>query len=131
MRIKLIGTATVLALASTFAYAQSSTVTGAAGGAATGAIVGGPVGAAVGGIVGGVAGSLIDPPPQKVVTYVQQVPAPTTRVVVKEKVVVGQPLPETVVVTPIPDDPKYAYAIVNEQRVIVEPSSRKVIQVIQ
>ncbi len=131
MRIKLIGTATAVALTSTFAYAQSSTVTGAAGGAATGAIVGGPVGAAVGGIVGGVAGSLIDPPPQKVVTYVQQVPAPTTRVVVKEKVVVGQPLPETVVVTPIPDDPKYAYAIVNEQRVIVEPSSRKVIQVIQ
>lgn len=131
MRIKLIGTATVVALASTFAYAQSSTVTGAAGGAATGAIVGGPVGAAVGGIVGGVAGSLIDPPPQKVVTYVQQVPAPTSKVVVKEKVVVGQPLPETVVVTPIPDDPKYAYAIVNERRVIVEPSSRKVIQVIQ
>ncbi|KWV47891.1 hypothetical protein AS026_12470 [Rhizobium altiplani] len=131
MRIKLIGIATAVALASTFAYAQSSTVTGAAGGAATGAIVGGPVGAAVGGIVGGVAGSLIDPPPQKVVTYVQQVPAPTTKVVVKEKVVVGQPLPETVVVTPIPDDPKYAYAIVNQQRVIVEPSSRKVIQVIQ
>ena len=40
-------------------------------------------------------------------------------------------LPETVVVTPIPDDPKYAYAIVNDQRVIVEPSSRTVIQVIK
>jgi hypothetical protein len=36
-----------------------------------------------------------------------------------------------VVVTPIPDDPKYAYAIVNDQCVIAEPSSRKVIQVIQ
>ncbi|MBY3363851.1 DUF1236 domain-containing protein [Rhizobium laguerreae] len=131
MNIKLVGFAAGILLASTSAFAQSSTVTGAAGGAATGAIVGGPVGAAVGGIVGGVAGSVIDPPPPKVVTYVQHAPSPTTRVVVKEKVVVGQPLPETVVVTPIPDDPKYAYAIVNDQRVIVEPSSRKVIQVIQ
>ncbi|QKK33107.1 DUF1236 domain-containing protein (plasmid) [Rhizobium indicum] len=131
MNIKVVGIAASILLASTSAFAQSSTVTGAVGGAATGAIVGGPVGAAVGGIVGGVAGSVIDPPPQQVVTYVQQAPAPTTRVVVKEKVVVGQPLPETVVITPIPDDPKYAYAIVNEQRVIVEPSSRKVIQVIQ
>ncbi|WP_025397982.1 DUF1236 domain-containing protein [Rhizobium leguminosarum] len=131
MNIKLVGFAVGVLMASTSAFAQSSTVTGAAGGAATGAVVGGPVGAAVGGIVGGVAGSVIDPPPQQVVTYVQKAPAPTKRVVVKEKVVVGQPLPETVVVTPIPDDPKYAYAIVNDQRVIVEPSSRKVIQVIQ
>jgi len=131
MSINVVGIAAGVLLASTAAFAQQSTVTGAVGGAATGAIVGGPVGAAVGGIVGGVAGSVIDPPPQQVVTYVQQAPAPTERVVVKEKVVVGQPLPETVVVTPIPDDPKYAYAIVNDQRVIVEPSSRKVIQVIQ
>ncbi|MBY3488172.1 DUF1236 domain-containing protein [Rhizobium laguerreae] len=131
MNIKLVGFAVGVLMASTSAFAQSSTVTSAAGGAATGAIVGGPVGAAVGGIVGGVAGSVIDPPPPKVVTYVQQAPAPTERVVVKERVVVGQPLPETVVVTPIPDDPNYAYAIINDQRVIVEPSSRKVIQVIQ
>ncbi|MGR9180493.1 DUF1236 domain-containing protein (plasmid) [Rhizobium leguminosarum] len=131
MNIKAVGIAAGILLASTSAFAQSSTVTGAAGGAATGAIVGGPVGAGVGAIVGGVAGSVIDPPPQKVITYVQQAPAPTERVVVKEKVVVGQPVPETVVVTPVPDDPKYAYAIINDQRVIVEPSSRKVIQVIQ
>lgn len=83
------------------------------------------MGAAVGGVVGGVAGTLLDPPPQKVVTYVQQAPAPTERIVVKEKIVVGQPLPKTVVVTPVPDQPKYAYAIVNDERVIVEPSSRR------
>ncbi|MFP3547389.1 DUF1236 domain-containing protein [Rhizobium sp. SIMBA_035] len=112
------------------ALAQSSTVNGAAGGAVTGAIVGGPVGAAVGGVAGAVVGTVIDPPPQKVVTYVKEAPAPTTRVVVKEKVVVGQPLPETVVVTPVPENPTYSYAIVNDERVIVEPSSRKVVQVI-
>jgi len=131
MNIKVVGIATGILLASTSAFAQSSTVNGAAGGAVTGAIVGGPAGAAVGGVAGAAIGTAIDPPPQKVVTYVQQAPAPTKRVVVKEKVVVGQPLPETVVVTPVPDDPKYAYAIVNDERVIVEPSSRKVIQVIQ
>lgn len=131
MNIKTVGMVAASLMVSTSAFAQSSTVTGAVGGAATGAIVGGPVGAAVGGIVGGVAGTVLDPPPQEVVTYVQQAPAPTDRVVVKEKVVVGQPLPTTVIVTPVPDDPKYAYAIVNDERVIVEPSSRKVIQVIQ
>jgi hypothetical protein len=118
------------ALMSGAAFAQSSTVNGAAGGAVTGAIVGGPVGAAVGGVTGAIVGAAIDPPPQKVVTYVQQSPAPSTRVVIEEKVVVGQPLPQTVVVTPVPENPNYAYAIVNDERVIVEPSSRKVIQVI-
>ncbi|EPE96213.1 DUF1236 domain-containing protein [Rhizobium grahamii] len=131
MNIKAVGIAASVLMASTCAFAQSSAVTGAVGGAATGAIVGGPVGAAVGGIVGGVAGAVLDPPPQQVVTYVQQAPAPAERVVVKEKVVIGQPLPSTVVVTPVPENPKYAYAIVNDERVIVEPSSRKVIQVIQ
>ena len=118
----------ILAVAAGSAVAQSSTVNGAAGGAVTGAIVGGPVGAAVGGVVGAVAGTAIDPPPQKVVTYVRE--APAQKVVVKEKVVVGEALPSTVVVTPIPESPTYAYAYVNEQRVIVEPSTRKVIQVV-
>ncbi len=126
----IIGAATAATLMSGVAFAQSSTVNGAAGGAVTGAIVGGPVGAAVGGVAGAVVGTAIDPPPRKVITYVQQAPAPTTRVVVKERVVVGQPLPQTVVVTPVPEDPTYAYAIVNDERVIVEPSSRKVIQVL-
>jgi hypothetical protein len=130
MKKQLILTTAMLALAGGTAFAQSSTVNGAAGGAVTGAIVGGPVGAAVGGVVGAVAGTAIDPPPPPVVTYVRDLPAPTERVVVKEKVVVGQPLPSTVVVKAVPDNPNYAYAVVNEQRVIVEPSSRKVIQVI-
>ncbi len=124
------GTAIAASLMSGVAFAQSSTVNGAAGGAVTGAIVGGPVGAAVGGVAGAIVGTAIDPPPQKVVTYVREAPAPSDRVVVKEKVVVGQSLPQTVVVTPVPDNPKYSYAIVNDERVIVEPSSRKVIQVI-
>lgn len=124
-----IGVATTATMLAGVAFAQSSTVNGAAGGAVTGAIVGGPVGAAVGGVAGAIIGTAIDPPPERVVTYVRQAPAPAP-IVIKEKIVVGHALPSTVVVTPVPENPKYAYAIVNDERVIVEPSSRKVIQVI-
>ena len=124
-----IGAVAALIFASGAAFAQSSTVNGAVGGAATGAIVGGPVGAAVGGVTGAAVGAMLEPP-QTVVTYVREVPAPQARVVVEEKIVVGQPLPETVVLTPVPDNPKFAYAVVNDERVIVEPSSRKVIRVL-
>jgi hypothetical protein len=112
------------------ASAQQSTVNGAAGGAVTGAIVGGPVGAAVGGVAGAIAGSAIDPPPREVVTYVQEQPAPTTAVTVQQPIVVGKPVPETVVLTPVPSNTKYAYTVVNDQRVIVDPQTNTVIQVI-
>ncbi|MBO3761956.1 DUF1236 domain-containing protein [Ciceribacter sp. L1K23] len=111
------------------ALAQDSTVTGAAGGAVTGAIVGGPIGAAVGGIVGAAAGTAIDPPPERVVTYVQQAPMPAETVVIQERVAVGQPLPQTVVLTPVPENPVYAYAVVNNQRVIVDPQTHVVVGV--
>lgn len=130
MPIKHMAIATGILLAAGSAFAQQSTVNGAAGGAVTGAIVGGPVGAAVGGVVGAIAGTAIDPPPERVVTYVREAPMPADPVVVKEKVVVGEALPSSVVIKQVPDNPKYSYAIVNKQRVIVEPSSRKVIQVI-
>lgn len=113
------------------AFAQSSTVTGAAGGAVTGAVVGGPVGAAVGGVAGAIVGSAIDPPPQKVVTYVEEQPAPAAEAVVQDKIVVGQPLPDAVVVTPVPDNPTYAYAVVNHERVIVQPKTRRVVKIIE
>ncbi|PDT42636.1 MULTISPECIES: DUF1236 domain-containing protein [Sinorhizobium] len=106
-------------------------VTGAAGGAVTGAIVGGPVGAAVGGAVGLVAGAVIAPPPRQVTTYVQQQPVPADTVMIKEQIAVGRPLPRTVVLTPVPENPAYAYAVVNQQRVIVDPKTYTVVQVVQ
>lgn len=112
------------------AMAQDSTVTGAAGGAVTGAIVGGPVGAAVGGVVGAIAGTAIDPPPPRVVTYVQEQPAPSAPIILEQPVVVGKPLPRQVVLTPVPEAPEYAYAIVNDQRVIVDPNTYTVVQVL-
>jgi hypothetical protein len=113
------------------AVAQEGTVTGAAGGAVTGAIVGGPVGAAVGGVVGAIAGTAVAPPPAPVVTYVRQQPVPTETVVIEQPIVVGKAIPETVVLTPVADDPTYAYAVVNNQRVIVDPQTHVVVQVVE
>ncbi|MGK9055191.1 DUF1236 domain-containing protein [Neorhizobium sp. CSC1952] len=126
---KLILISTAIGLVATGAAAQESTVNGAVGGAVTGAIVGGPVGAAVGGIVGAAAGTAIDPPPERVVTYVREQPIQQS-VVVRERVVVGQPIPQQVVLTPVPEAPTYAYAVVNEQRVIVDPQTHTVVQII-
>jgi hypothetical protein len=126
--------AVVAALFATPALAEDndndSVVTGTAGGAVTGAIVGGPAGAVVGGAVGAIAGAALDPPPRKVVTYVEQQPIPADPVVIEEVVEVGRPLPKTVVLTPVPEDPAYAYAVVNEKRVIVDPNTYTVVQVL-
>ncbi|OLP59040.1 hypothetical protein BJF93_03700 [Xaviernesmea oryzae] len=122
-------TAMFAGLTSTAAFAQDSAVTGAAGGAVTGAIVGGPVGAAIGGAVGLAAGAAIDPPPARVVTYVQEQPVAQS-VVVEQPVVVGKPIPHNVVLTPVPEDNRYAYTVVNERRVIVNPQNYTVVRVL-
>lgn len=111
------------------AVADDGAATGAAGGAVTGAIVGGPVGAAVGGVAGAIVGTALDPPPDRVVTYVQEQPVGGS-IVVQEPVVVGKVVPGSVVLTPVPEDPRYAYTIVNEQRVIVDPQTHTVVQVL-
>lgn len=132
MKTKIIALgAVVLGAVSTPVLAQEGTVTGAAGGAVTGAIVGGPVGAAVGGVVGAIAGTAVAPPPQTVVTYVQKQKVPAQPVVIERQVVIGEPLPQDVVLTAIPEDPTYAYAVVNNQRVIVDPQTYVVVGVIQ
>lgn len=132
MKTKIIALgAVVLGAVASPVLAQEGTVTGAAGGAVTGAIVGGPVGAAVGGVVGAIAGTAVAPPPPKVVTYVQTQPVPAQPVVIEKQVVVGEPLPREVVLTTIPEDPTYAYAVVNNQRVIVDPQTYVVVGVVQ
>ncbi len=121
----------VAPLAATPALANDSTVTGAAGGAVTGAIVGGPVGAAVGGVVGAIAGTALNPPPREVVTYVRERPVRAAApVIIREDVRVGTRLPREVVLSPVPDSPKYAYAIVNKERVIVDPDTYVVVGVV-
>jgi hypothetical protein len=115
-------------IAPSAAFAQGNTVGGAVGGAVVGGVVGGPVGAVVGAGVGGTMGAATEPP-EGVVTYVERERSPS--VTVRERVVVGQALPETVVIHNVPQHDDYAYAVVNNERVIVEPHSRKVIKVIK
>jgi hypothetical protein len=115
-------------LAPAAAFAQASTATGAVGGAVVGGVVGGPVGAVIGAGVGSTVG-LAAEPPGEVVTYVQRDTGPS--VVYKERVVVGEPLAETVELRPVPQHTEYRYAVINNQRVIVDGRSRKVVKIIQ
>jgi hypothetical protein len=113
--------------ASGAAFAQSTTATGAANGAATGGAVAGPVGEIVGGTVGAAVGAAVEIP-NAVITSVQgeRVPSMTVR----ERVVVGEPLPPSVELRPVPSYNEYRYAVVNDRRVIVEPRTRKIIKII-
>ena len=58
------------------------------------------------------------------------IPRGERSVVVQERVVVGEPLPPSVELRVVPNHAEYRYAVVNDQRVIVEPRTRKVIRVI-
>lgn len=120
--------AATFALGSSAALAQEGTVSGAAGGAVTGAIVGGPVGAAVGGVAGAALGTILAPPSTEIRDVVVAQPAPS--VVYEGQVVVGQPLPQVVAIQPVPGYETYGYAVVNQHRVIVDPQTRTVIEVV-
>jgi hypothetical protein len=114
-------------LASSAALAQSTTATGAANGARTGGEVAGPLGEIVGGTVGAAVGAGLEIP-NAVITSVERERAPS--VVVRERVVVGEPLPPEVELRPVPSYSEYRYAVVNDRRVIVEPRTRRVVKII-
>ncbi len=109
------------------AMAQSTTATGAANGAAAGGNVAGPVGEIVGGTVGAAVGAAAEIP-NAVITSIQGERAPSVRI--RERVVVGEPLPPAVELRPVPRYTEYRYAVVNDQRVIVDPRKRRVIRII-
>lgn len=111
----------------------ATTGSGAAGGAASGAIagaiVGGPVGAAVGGLAGAVMGDVTeDALTPATRTYVLE--NKTESVMVEGGATVGTVLPETVQVQTIPDS-QYSYVYVDDQPVLVEPQTRKIVYVIK
>ena len=114
--------------ASGAAFAQSTTATGAVNGARAGGSVAGPVGEVVGGTVGAAVGAGLEIP-NAVITSIQGERAPS--VVVRERIVVGEPLPATVELRPVPNYTEYRYAVVNDRRVIVEPRTRKIIKIIE
>lgn len=106
-------------------------ITGGVTGAVAGAIVGGPVGAVVGGgagVVGGAAAGTVIDPPERVRTYVTS--NQIDPVYLDGEVVVGAGLPETVTLREIPDY-EYRYVYVNNQQVLVEPGSRRIVYVMR
>ena len=96
-------------------------------GARTGGEVAGPVGEIVGGTVGAAVGAAVEIP-NAVITSIQGERVPS--VTVQERVVVGEPLPPTVELRPVPRYSEYRYAVVNDRRVIVDPRTRRVIRII-
>src|SRR3954471_16984617 len=84
--------------ASSAAYAQSTTATGAVNGARAGGEIAGPVGEIVGGTVGAAVGAGLEIP-NAVITSIERDRAPS--VTVRERVIVGEPLPPTVELRPV------------------------------
>lgn len=126
--------------ATAFSQSNQGAAGGAASGAATGAvggaIVGGPAGAAVGAVGGAAAGALVGgiaaDQRTEFRTYVKEQKVPS--VAYREKVVVGATLPETVTYREVParyGKTEYRYTVVNDQTVLVEPKTRKIVQIIE
>jgi len=134
MRNVFFAASAALALLASPAYAQSGgAAAGAATGAVGGAIVGGPVGAVVGAGIGAVAGGLSDQQAPQFHQYVvtQSVPSYTYQ----GDVVVGATLPASGIQyyeVPAQYGVKgYRYTVVNKRTVLVDPTTHRVVQVIQ
>jgi len=134
MNTKLLG-GVAIATALSFplaAHAQDGAAAGATTGAVTGAVVGGPVGAAVGAGVGAVAGGIADDTRPHFRSYVEERHVPSYRY--EREVRVGEDLPSSgITYYEVPREygvTKYRYTVVNDRPVLVDPSTHRIVQVI-
>ena len=74
----------------------------------------------MGGVAGAAVGTILDPPPPEVRTIVIEQTTPS--IVYEQPIVVGQALPTTVVLHPVPGYETYYYTVINNERVIVDRS---------
>ncbi len=131
----LFASAALLALAPVGAFAQSSggAAAGAATGAVGGAIVGGPVGAAVGGVTGAIVGGLAAEQQPQFRQYVVQQGVPSYQY--QEDVRVGAVLPSSgVTYYEVPAQygvKNYRYTVVNDTPVLVDPGTRRIVQIVR
>ncbi len=135
MRKILFTAVTVVLLLPAAAIAQG-TIPGAESGAREGAAVGGPIGAIVGGAIGAATGTVggilgVDTRP-RFRTYVVEQRRPSYQY--REEVRVGAVLPEQGV-TYYDAPPEYGlrehrYTVVNGRHVIVEPRSRRIVEIV-
>lgn len=116
MRVTAVAAIAVAALLPSSVLAQTPAQDAARAGAGVGAAVGGLVGAAI-------------ELPAEVLSAVAGAPRPAP-VEIGEKVVVGERLPGTVALTPVPSNSNYAHAVVNKQHVIVDKRTGRVVKII-
>ncbi len=84
-------------------------------------------GGPAGGIIGGTVGAAVELPGD-VLGFVTGHPRHYDRV--RERIVVGEPLPRAVRVYEIPAHREYVYAYVNDERVLVDARTHRVIRVV-
>lgn len=115
------------------AHAQSGVAAGATTGAVGGAIVGGPIGAAVGAAGGAIVGGLSDATQPRFREYVVRERHPSYTY--SGQVVVGSELPASgVTYYEVPAEygvRDYRYTVVNDRTVLVDPRTRRIIQVVE
>lgn len=132
--IAVLATVPAMALAQNPEGARGGAAAGAATGAVGGAVVGGPVGAVVGGVGGAVVGGIAGDNTPRFKHYVVEQRVPSYAY--DQDLAVGTVLPERgVVYRQVPAEygvrQEYRYTVVNDRAVIVEPRTRRVIQVIE
>jgi hypothetical protein len=138
MKVKSFAVATFVVVSLPLAAYAQGTVRGAEEGAAAGDRAAGPVGAVVGGAIGAATGTVggilgVDDRP-RFREYVVREHRPSFRYT--EDVRVGTILPERgVTLYEVPSEyhvqPGYRYAIVNDRPVIVEPRTRRIVEIIE
>jgi hypothetical protein len=137
MKIKFLPVAALVLMSVPFAAYGQGTIRGAEEGAAAGDRAAGPLGAIVGGAVGAAAGTVggilgVEERP-RFREYVIREHHPSFWY--RGDVRVGEVLPGGVTLYAVPREyrvrPGYRYAIVNDRPVIVEPRSRRIVEIIE
>jgi hypothetical protein len=138
MKTKTFAIATFVLVSLPFAAYAQGTIRGAEEGAAAGDRAAGPVGGVVGGAIGAAAGTVggilgVDDRP-RFREYVVREHRPSFHY--RDEVHVGVVLPEQgVALYAVPPEyhvkPGYRYAIVNDRPVIVEPGTRRIVEIIE
>ncbi|MDB5589504.1 DUF1236 domain-containing protein [Enterovirga sp.] len=132
-RIGQVAAVAAMMLAPLAAHAQSGAAGGAAAGAVGGAVVGGPVGAVVGAGVGAVVGGISDAERPRFREYVVREKRPSYTY--RETVRVGAELPASgVTYYDVPAEygaKGHRYTVVNDRVVLVDPGTRRIVQIVE
>jgi hypothetical protein len=136
MKTQIILTGVVLAALSlplaVNAQTNGGVATGAVAGAVGGAVVGGPVGAVVGGVGGAVVGGMASQQSPRFHEYVATQKRPSYRY--NDDVAVGVVLPaDGPSYYPVPTEygvKDYQYSVVNGHTVLVDPRTRRIVQIL-